>query len=130
MTLSFESNGKTIMDYEFAYEDDFLIIKLSGSTEVNERLSVKQHLAPYLQGSNQKVIVDLEGLEETEGAYLLGVLNTLKKEVQLMGREIKFCSVKPELYRYFQENRLDQVFDIVPSVEQAKQSDRSKNDES
>ena len=40
------------MDYEFLYEDDFLIIKLSGSTEVNERLTVTQHLAPYLTGSN------------------------------------------------------------------------------
>ena len=118
------------MDYEFVYEGDLLVIKLSGSTEVNERLSVKQRLAPYLQGSNQKVIVDLEGLQETEGAYLLGVLNTLKKEVQLMGGEIKFCSVKPELYRYFQENRLDQVFDIVQSAGQAKQSDRSKRNES
>jgi anti-anti-sigma regulatory factor len=47
-----------------------------------------------------------------------------------MGGEIKFCSVKPELYRYFQENRLDQVFDIVQSVEQVKQSDRSKSNES
>lgn len=118
------------MDYEFAYEDDFLVIKLSGSTEVNERLSVKQYLAPYLQRPNQKVIVDLEGLKETEGAYLLGVLNTVKKEVQLMGGEVKFSSLKPEFYRYFQENRLDQVFDIVQSVEQAKQSDRSKTNES
>ena len=118
------------MDYEFVYEDDYLVIKLSGSTEVNERLSVKQHLAPYLQGSKQKVIVDLEGLEETEGAYLLGVLNTIKKEIQLMDGEVKFCSLKPELYRYFQENRLDQVFDIVESVEQAKKSDRSKTNES
>jgi len=125
-----ESRGKAIMDYEFVYEDDFLVIKLSGSTEVNERLSVKQRLAPYLQGSYQKVIVDLEGLKETEGAYLLGVLNTVKKEVQLMGGEVKFCSLKRELYRYFQENRLDQVFDIVPSVEQAKKSDRSKTNES
>lgn len=118
------------MDYEFVYKDDYLVIKLSGSTEVNERLSVKQHLAAYLQRSNQKVIVDLAGLKETEGAYLLGVLNTIKKEVQLMGGEVKFSSLKPELYRYFQENRLDQVFDIVPSLEQAKKSDRSKTNES
>ncbi len=118
------------MEYEFVYEDDFLVIKLSGSTEVNERLSVKRHLAPHLHRSPQKVIVDLERLKETEGTYLLGVLNTVKKEVQLMGGEVKFCSLKPELYRYFEENRLDQVFDIVQSVEQAKKSDRSKANES
>ena len=118
------------MDYEFVYDEDFLIIKLSGSAEVNERLSVKRHLTPYLQGSYQKVIVDLEGLDEPAGVYIVGVLNTIKKEFQLLGGEVKLCSLEPELYRYFHENRLDQVFDIVPSVEQAKKSDRSKTNES
>jgi anti-anti-sigma regulatory factor len=117
------------MDYEFVDDGDFLIIKLSGSTEVNERLFVKEHLAPYLK-PNQKILVDLEGLKETEGVYLFGILNTVKKEVQLMGGEVRFCSLKPELYRYFQENRLDQVFDMVLSVEQAKQNAKRKANES
>jgi len=126
----YESKGRSVMDYEFVYDEDFLIIKLSGSAEVNERLSVKRHLTPYLQGSYQKVIVDLEGLDEPAGVYIVGVLNTIKKEFQLLGGEVKLCSLEPELYRYFHENRLDQVFDIVPSVEQAKKSDRSKTNES
>ena len=32
------------MNYEFVYEEDFLIIKLSGSAEVNERLLTKESL--------------------------------------------------------------------------------------
>ena len=123
----FESKGRTVMNYEFVYEEDFLIIKLSGPTGVNDRLLVKEHLTSHLHQPNQKVIVDLERLKEAEGTYLLGVLNTVKKEVQLMGGEVKFCSLKPELYDYFQDNRLDQIFDIMQSVEQAKQSDRGKS---
>jgi anti-anti-sigma factor len=125
----FESRGRAIMDYEFVYEEEFLIIKLSGSAEVNERLSVKQHLVPYLQGSYQKVIVDLEGLDEPEGVYIVGVLNTLKKEFQLLDGEVKLCSLKPELYRYFQENRLDQIFDIGQSVELIKESFKERNND-
>ena len=117
------------MDYEFLYEDDFLIIKLSGSTEVNERLSVTQHLAPYLKGSNRKVIVDLEGLDEPGGVYIVGVLNTIKKEFHLLDGGVRFCSLKPELYLYFQENRLDQIFDISQSVESSKQSFREKKND-
>ena len=117
------------MDYEFVYEDDILVIKLSGSTEVNERLSVKQHLAPYLQGSSQKVILDLEDLDEPGGVYIVGVLNTLKKEFELLNGKVKLCSLEPGLYRYFQENRLDQIFDIGLSVESTKQSFKeSRND--
>jgi anti-anti-sigma factor len=121
------------MNYEFVYEEEFLIIKLLGSAEVNERLSVKRHLAPYLQGSSQKVIVDLEdleGLDEPGGVYIVGVLNTIKKEFQLMGGEVKLCSLEPELYRYFKENRLDQIFAIGQSVESTKQSFKERNNDS
>jgi anti-anti-sigma factor len=129
----FESRGRPIMNYEFVYEEEFLIIKLLGSAEVNERLSVKRHLAPYLQGSSQKVIVDLEdleGLDEPGGVYIVGVLNTIKKEFQLLGGEVKLCSLEPELYRYFKENRLDQIFAIGQSVESTKQSFKERNNDS
>ena len=110
------------MNYEFVYEEEFLIIKLSGSAEVNERLLTKESLTPYLQQSHQKVIIDLENLAENGGVYIIGVLNTIKKEFQLLDGEVKLCSLKPELYRYFQENRLDQIFDIGQSIEQIKLS--------
>ena len=115
------------MNYEFLYSEDFLIIKLSGTAGVNERLLVKKYLTPYLQRSCQKVIVDLEGLDEAAGVYIVGVLNTIKKEFHLLGGEVKLCSLKPELYRYFQENRLDQIFDIGQSVEQIKPSFKEKS---
>lgn len=118
------------MDYEFVTEEEFLIIKLLGNAEVNERLSVKRHLAPYLQGSYQKVIVDLEGLDEPEGVYIVGVLNTIKKEFQLLDGEVKLCSLEPGLYRYLEENRLDQIFDIGQSVESTKQSFKERNNDS
>jgi len=117
------------MNYEFVYEEDFLIIKLSGSAEVNERLLAKESLTPCLQQSHQKVIIDLENLAENGGVYIVGVLNTIKKEFQLLDGEVKLCSLKPELYRYFQENRLDQIFDIGQSVELIKESFKERNND-
>jgi len=66
--------------------------------------------------------VDLEGVDEAEGAYILGILNTIKKEFQLPGAEVKLCSLRPELYHYFQKNRLDKMFYIGQSIEQIKLS--------
>jgi anti-anti-sigma factor len=126
----FKSRGRTVMNYQFVYEEDFLIIKLSGSAEVNERLLTKESLTPYLQQSHQKVIIDLENLAKNGGVYIIGVLNTIKKEFQLLDGEVKLCSLKPELYRYFQENRLDQIFDIGQSVELIKQSFKERNNDS
>jgi anti-anti-sigma regulatory factor len=125
----FESRGRTIMNYEFVYEGDFLIIRLSGFAEVNERLRAKESLTPYLQRSHSKVIIDLENLAEDGGVYVLGVLNTIKKEFQLMDGEVKLCSLKPPLHHYFRENRLDQIFDIGLSVESTKQSFKRRNND-
>lgn len=115
------------MNYEFLHRDDFLIIKLSGTARVNERLIAKKRLTPHLQRPCKKVIVDLESLVESEGVYVLGVLNTIKKEFEFLGGEVKLCSLKPELHHYFKENRLDQMFEIGQSVEQVKQSFKEKS---
>jgi anti-anti-sigma factor len=125
--ISKKNQGRSYrMDYEFVYSGDFLVIKLSGAARVNERLLVRESLTPHLRQSCRKVIVDLEGVDEAEGAYILGVLNTIKKEFQLLGAEVKLCSLRPELYHYFQENRLDQIFDIGQSIEQIKLSFKEK----
>ena len=117
------------MNYEFVCEEGFMIMKLSGKAGVNERLSAKKRLAPYLERSYKKVVVDLRGLGESEGVHVLGVLNTIKKEFEFLGGEIKLCCLNPELDRYFRENRLDQLFEIAPSLEEVKQSFKEKNND-
>jgi anti-anti-sigma factor len=124
---SFESKGRTVMNYEFKEEGNILVIKLSGTAEVNDRLLTKESITPYLQKSYPKVIVDLEEVGEKEAVSILGVLNVIKKEFQLMGGEVKLCSLRPSLYRYFKENRLDRIFDIVQPAEQAKRSFKRKS---
>lgn len=115
------------MNYEFKEEGNILVIKLSGTAEVNDRLLTKESITPYLQKSYPKVIVDLEEVGEKEAVSILGVLNVIKKEFQLMGGEVKLCSLRPSLYRYFKENRLDRIFDIVQPAEQAKRSFKRKS---
>jgi len=124
---SFESKGRTVMNYEFKEEGNILVIKLSGTAEVNDRLLTKESITPYLQKSYPKVIVDLEEVGEKEVVSILGVLNVIKKEFQLMGGEVKLCSLRPSLYRYFKENRLDRIFDIVQPAEQAKRRFKGKS---
>jgi anti-anti-sigma regulatory factor len=76
----------------------------------------------HLQESYPKVIVDLWDLQEEGGPYVLGILNMIKKEVEIMGGEIKLCCLRPNLLHHFNENRLDRIFNILQSVEEAKRS--------
>ena len=117
------------MQFEFTNSDDFLIIKLSGTTSTNERLLSKQSLVTHLQKPHLKLIVDLSKLGEYRQAYLVGMLNMIRKEIQILGGEMKLCALGPRLYRYFRENRLLDVFETKRTIEQAKRSLRKEKDE-
>jgi anti-anti-sigma factor len=117
------------MNYEFLYHEDFLVIRLSGKAELNERLLVKEYLSPHLRQSCQKIVVDLQGLDEAGEVNVVGILNTIKKEFQQLGGKVKFCSPKPKLFRYFQDNRLEQMFDFGQSIEEIKQRFKEKRNE-
>jgi anti-anti-sigma regulatory factor len=121
-----QSEG-TAMNYEFLYGEDSLIIKLSGTAGVNERLLTKKYLFPHLRRSYHNVILDLANLNEPGEVYILGALNTIKKEFQMLGCKVKLCSLKPKLHRYFQENRLEQIFDISQPVSQNKSEAMEKS---
>jgi anti-anti-sigma regulatory factor len=117
------------MKFKVNYQDNFLILKISGTVGLNERLLSKKSLLSSLQTSYQKVIVDLSDPKKGETVYCPGVLNSLKKEIQLMRAELKICSLKPEVSRYFRENRSDQIFDIKTSIEASKRSFLEKNND-
>jgi anti-anti-sigma regulatory factor len=118
--------GEKIMQFEFTNCEDFLIIKLSGTTSPNERLLSKQSLVSQLQKPHLKVIVDLSELREHGGAYLMGMLNMIRKEIQILRGEMKLCALSWRLYRYFQENRLLDLFETKRTIEQAKRSFRKE----
>ncbi len=117
------------MQSKFTKSGEFLIIKLSGNTSPNERLIFKQTISPHLQKLHPKVIVDLSDLSEQGGAYLVGVLNTIRKEIKILGGEVKLCALSPRLYQYFRENRLLEFFETRRTLEQAKRSFRKGTDE-
>jgi anti-anti-sigma factor len=117
------------VQFEFTNSVDFLIIKLSGTTSPNERLLTKKSLILQLLKRRPKVIVDLSDLKEYRGVYILGILNTIRKEVQITGGEMKLCALGPRLFRYFQENRLFSFFETRRTMEQAKRSFRKGSNE-
>jgi len=110
------------MNYELDHQDDFLIIRLSGVARPNERLLIKKSLDSSLRPPDRRVIVNLRDLETGDAVYFVGVLKAIQKEVQLIGGKMKLCSVPAAAARYLQENGLDRMFDVEPSVEKAKRS--------
>jgi anti-anti-sigma factor len=108
--------------YQIIKEDEFLLIQVSGKTRKNEAVLSNTLLKPYLQDKGVKVIIDLQALEKFEPMTLLGILNSIKKEIDLLRGCLMVCSLNPELENYMRENRLDHIFNIFEDAEKAKRS--------
>lgn len=110
------------MDFQFETQENCLIIKLYGMARANERVMGREDLMNNLENSPRRVIVDLSGLKEESILYILGIINTIKKEVQFLGGAVKLCSLGPLLYHFLQEHRLEKIFDIHRTVDQAQRT--------
>ena len=110
------------MKYHIVKNDNLFVIKISGQPKKNEALQVKSVLSTYLKEKGIRVIVDFEEIEKFEPVTLLGVLNGMRKEIDLLGGCLKLCSLNLEILNYFKENRLDQFFKIYKDEEGAKKS--------
>ena len=113
------------MKYQIIEEDEFLTINVSGKTRKNEAVLSNALLNPYLPNKGVKVILDLKELEKFDPMILLGVLNSLKKKIDLLGGYLMVCSLKPEMKNCLRENRLEQIFNIFEDAEKAKKNLRS-----
>ncbi len=111
------------MKYHIVKDDDFFIVKISGQPKKNEALQVKSILSSYLKERGVRVIMNFKELEKFEPITLLGVLNGMRKEIDLLGGCLKLCSLKLEILNYFKENRMDQFFMIYENEEGAKKSE-------
>lgn len=89
------------MKYHIVEDAGFFLIKISGESRKNEAIFAKRVLSAYLKERGIRVIMDLKGLEKFEPITLLGVLNGVRKEIDLLGGNLKLCSLKPEILNYF-----------------------------
>jgi len=70
--------------YDIVEEDGFFLIKISGETRKNEAVMAKGVLFSYLKEKGIKVIMDMRELEKFEPITLVGILNGIRKEVNLL----------------------------------------------
>lgn len=78
--------------YHIVEENGFFLIKISGEARRNEAVLAKRVLFPYLKGKGIRVIIDLKELEKFELITLMGVLNSIRKEVNLLRGNLRIVT--------------------------------------
>lgn len=116
------------MKYHINEDEHLLLIEISGDPKKNEPLFANRVLLPYFKKRGIRVIVDLKGLKNFDPIILIGVLNNIRKETNLLGGGLKLCALRPGVTNYFKENRLDQVFQVYENEEKAKISEWGNHD--
>ena len=82
-------------------------------SQIGERLSelVAQDAMP-------RIVMDFTQVGHMSSSAL-GMLITLHKRVREKGGLLRLCSIRPTIYEVFEITRLNQVFGILPSREEA-----------
>lgn len=107
------------MTYHFTHQNGWVILSIRGKARNNEPLQAKRHILPWLEEPGVRLIVNLEGLEAL-GVLEMGLLNSLRKEVDLRGGTLRLCRLNPALQGYFQQDRFTRTtFHIYTNVDSA-----------
>lgn len=103
------------LKHEISVRDDVVILRLSGSLEVD----LQPHLLNALQNAILKesdVVVDFREVIFIDSSCL-GILVSVAKSLRSQKGDIKLAGLSDDVRSIFQITRLDKIFEIHDSVE-------------
>lgn len=104
-----EFEGMTIVEFsDRKILDELCII------EIQEELS-----RLVANKSGIKLILSFKNVEHLSSAAL-GMLITLRKKVEEGGGRLRLSDINPQIFEVFKITRLNKVFDIHPTIDQAR----------
>jgi anti-sigma B factor antagonist len=86
--------------------------------ETNIQLIGTQLFGLVDEDGRKKIVLDFTNVEYLSSAAL-GKLITMDKKVKAAKGKLRLCSIRPEIYEVFEITRLNKIFDIRQTQEQA-----------
>ena len=106
------------MSFQVSKSDDVTLIEVEGQLIVGNRQELKQQVLEQLEDGDQKFVIDFAntGYIDSSG---LGVLVSLSKKIREQGGELRLSSLNEDLRTLFELTKLDTLFRIADTKEQA-----------
>lgn len=86
--------------------------------ESNIQLIGSQMFGLVEQDGRKKIVLDFSNVEYLSSAAL-GKLITMDKKVKAAGGKLRLCCIRPDIYEVFTITKLNKIFDIRDTQEQA-----------
>lgn len=106
------------MNYETHTEDNCIIVSLSGDIDLEFSGDVRVLLLENLLKA-RCLIVDMDGVSLIDSSGVASLLEAFQS-ARKKGKEFIIAAVRDEVMRVFKLARLETVFDLADSVEDAK----------
>lgn len=123
-SLLYNNKEDMFMEYQVIEKNDYYVVRMFGKFNRNAIYSIRQTLKPLFTKPRPRIAVDMGELTagEAELIYQLGLLNAIRRGVDLAGGILKVCSLKPSMKHYLLQNRLNGWFDLYEDLESAEQN--------
>ncbi len=109
----------TKLNMDFTEEGEKLIITVMGDIDAYHSADFKKGIREKIESfSGSKIVLDLSNVSYIDSAGL-GSLVAILKDVRNAGKSFVLASLKPNVKRIFEMTRLDKVFKIVDTPEEA-----------
>jgi anti-sigma B factor antagonist len=106
------------MGFEVSQNGEVTLVEVEGQLIVGNRQELKQQVLEQLENGDRKFVIDFAktGYIDSSG---LGVLVSLSKKIREQGGELRLSSLNEDLRTLFELTKLDTLFRIADSKEQA-----------
>lgn len=109
----------TKLDMDFKEMDEKLIITVKGDIDAYHSADFKKEIKEKIASfGGMKIVLDLSNVAYIDSAGL-GSLVAILKDARNSGKSFVLSSLKPNVKRIFEMTRLDKVFRIVDTPEEA-----------
>ena len=106
------------MAFEVTKQGDVTVLDVEGQLIVGNRQELKQKVLEELEGGERRFLIDFDrtGYIDSSG---LGVLVSLSKKIREQGGELRLANLNEDLRTLFELTKLDTLFQISNSREEA-----------
>jgi anti-anti-sigma factor len=106
------------MGFEVTQNGEITLVEVEGQLIVGNRQELKQQVLEQLENGDRKFVIDFAktGYIDSSG---LGVLVSLSKKIREQGGELRLSSLNEDLRTLFELTKLDTLFRIADTKEQA-----------
>lgn len=106
------------MNFNVSQQDDVTVVAVTGQLIVGNRQQLKEDVVELLDSGSRKFLFDFEDTAYIDSSGL-GVLVSLSKKIREKGGEMRLANLNEDLRTLFELTKLDTLFYIADSREEA-----------